>query len=76
MSSANLADIEAVLDTLATPVVVWDFDGHVLASNTAAARLTGYTLAQMRQVSQAMVVHPEDLLEVPTAKAEPESASA
>ncbi len=47
MPTTTLSDVEAVLDTLATPVVVWDLDGHNLASNTAAAALFGYSLTQM-----------------------------
>ena len=57
----NPSDVEAVLDTLATPIVVWDLEGRMLASNAAAATLFGYTLAQMRTLTRTMIVHPEDL---------------
>ncbi len=61
MPTTTLSDVEAVLDTLATPVVVWDLEGRMLASNAAAATLFGYTLAQMRTINRAQIVHPEDL---------------
>lgn len=61
MPTTTLPDVEAVLDTMATPVVVWDLEGRMLASNAAAATLFGYTLAQMRTINRAQIVHPEDL---------------
>ena len=61
MPTTTLSDVEAVLDTLATPVVVWDLEGRNLASNTAAAALFGYSLTQMRALNRSMTVHPEDL---------------
>lgn len=57
----NLTDVEAVLDTLATPVVVWDLGGHNLASNSAAAALFGYSPEGMRALNRSNIVHPEDL---------------
>ncbi|TAJ19905.1 MAG: PAS domain S-box protein, partial [Dehalococcoidia bacterium] len=57
----NLADVEAVLDTLATPVIVWDLSGRNLASNSAAAALFGYSAEGMRSLNRASIVHPEDL---------------
>lgn len=61
MPTTDLAEAERLLDTLATPVVVWDFDGLVLASNSSAAALFGYSKAQMRHLSRNMAIHPEDL---------------
>jgi len=59
--TTDLAEAEHLLDTLTTPVVVWDFDGLVLASNNSAAALFGYSKAQMRHLTRNMAVHPEDL---------------
>jgi len=54
-------EAERILDTLATPVVVWGFDGMVAACNAAATVLFGYSREQMRTLSRSAVVHPEDL---------------
>lgn len=59
-------EAERILDTLATPVVVWGFDGMVTACNAAAAALFGYSRAQMRTLSRSTVVHPEDLEDAQT----------
>ena len=64
MPTTNLTEVEAVLDMLATPVVIWDLDGRVLASNETAAALFGYSRAQMRHVRRDLIVHPEDLQDV------------
>ncbi|MSP23342.1 MAG: PAS domain-containing protein [Dehalococcoidia bacterium] len=61
MPTTTLSDVGAVLDTLAPPVVVWDLEGHNLASNAAAAALFGYSLTQMHALNRSMTVHPEDL---------------